>query len=72
MDLVELEAWCLMKQQIIHLIYHYSHQFQCQPLSRQVIDAVIQYLSVGAPVWNTNLRILIIQLALSIHLAGHQ
>ncbi len=66
MDLVEHKAWCSLKQQIIHLIYHHSHQFQHQPLSRQVIDAVIQYLSVGAPVWNANLCILIIQLALNL------
>ena len=32
---------------------------------------MIQYLSIGALVWNANLRILIIRLALSIHLAGH-
>ncbi len=55
MDLVEHEAWCFMKQQTVRLIYHYSHQYQLQPLSRQVINVVIQYLSMGAPIWNTNL-----------------
>ncbi len=70
MDLVEHEAWCFLKQQIVRLIYHFSNQLQLQPLSRPVIDGVIQYLSIGAPVWNANLRILIIRLALSIHLAG--
>ncbi len=70
MDLVEHEAWCFLKQQIMRLIHFYSHQLQLQPLSGPVIDGVIQYLSMGAPVWNANLRILIICLALSIHLAG--
>ncbi len=72
MDLVEYEAFSFFKQQIVRLICHYSSQLGLQPLSRPVVDSLVQYLSVVVPVRNANLRILVIRLAFSIHLAEHQ
>ncbi len=43
-----------------------------QPLSRPVIDAVVQYNCEGAPAWNFSLRTMAIRLALSMYLAQHQ
>ena len=71
MDVVELEAWSFLKQQILRRIYFVSAQMGMQPLSRPVIDNVVAYFSAGSPVWNASLRTMVVRLALGIHLA-HQ
>ncbi len=53
-------------------IYWESQRLGLQPLSAQVIDAVVQYYCTGAPVWNFCLRTVVIRLAFSIHLAHYQ
>ncbi len=50
--LIKYEAWCFMKQQIIWLIYHYSHQFQLQPVSRQCTGVGIDFSTSDASVQN--------------------
>ncbi len=52
MDNVELECWDFVKQQIQRKIYFYSTQLGLQPLSTQVIDAVVNYFLAGSPVYN--------------------
>ncbi len=52
MDHIELECWNFLRQQIQRKIYFFSIQFGVQPLSLQVIDAVVNYFSAGSPVYN--------------------
>ncbi len=72
MDTVELECWNFLKQQIQRKIYFYSTQFGLQPLSNQVIDAIVNYFSAGAPVYNHSFQTMVVRLALGIHLAHYQ
>ncbi len=72
MDVVELETWSFLKQQILRKIYFFGAQMGLQPLSRQVIDAVVQFYCAGSPVWNYSLRTMVVRLALGIHLAQFQ
>ncbi len=43
-----------------------------QPLSRQVIDAVVNFYCAGSLVWNVCLCTMVIRLAFSIHIAPYQ
>ncbi len=43
-----------------------------QPLSNQVIDAVVNFYSAGAPVYNHSLCTMAVHLVLGIHLARYQ
>ena len=72
MDVVEIEAWSFLTQQILRKIYFFSAQMGLQPLSRQVIDAVVNYYCAGSPVWNVCLCTMVIRLAFSIHVAPYQ
>ncbi len=72
MDTVEVESWSFIRQQIVRKIYFYSHQIGMQPLSTQVVDAVVNFYSVGAPFYNHSFRTLVIRMALAIHLAWFQ
>ncbi len=60
MDVVELEAWSFLKQEIVRRIYFVSTCMGLQPLSRPVIDNVMAYFSAGSPVWNVCLRTMVI------------
>ncbi len=71
MDNVEHECWNFLKQQIQCKILFYSNQYGLQPLSLQVIDAVVNYFSAGSLVYNHSFRMVVIRLALDIHLAHH-
>ncbi len=44
MDTVEVEAWSFIRQQILRKIYFYSSQMGLQPLSNQVVDAIVVYM----------------------------
>ena len=72
MDVVELEAWSFLKQQIVRRIYFVSTHMGLQPLSRPVIDNVVAYFCAGSPVWNVCLRTMVIRLAFNIHIAPYQ
>ena len=72
MDVVEIEAWSFLKQQILRRIYFVSAQMGLQPLSRPVIDDVVSYFCGGSPVWNVCLRTMVVRLAFSIHIAPYQ
>ncbi len=65
-DTVEIQSF--LKQQILR-IYYKSSILGLQPLSLGVVDAVVQFYSVGAPVRNHSFHTLVIWLALSIHVA---
>ncbi len=71
MDNVEYKCWNCLKQQIQCKILLYSNQYGLQPLSLQVIDAVVNYFSAGSPVYNHSFKTVVIRLALGIHLAHH-
>ncbi len=60
MDVVELETWSFLKQQILRRIYFVSAQMEMQPLSRPVIDNVVGYFCAGSPVWNACLRTMVV------------
>ena len=68
MDTVEVESWSFIRQQIVCKIYFFSHQMGVQPLSTQVVDAVVNFDSAGAPVYNHSFRTFVIRMALAIHL----
>ncbi len=72
MDVVELETWSFLKQQILQKIWFVSAQMGLQPLSRQVIDTVVQFYCAGLPTWNYSLHTMVVHLALGIHLAQFQ
>ncbi len=72
MDTVEVESWSFIRQQIVCKIYFFSHQMGMQPLSTQVVDAVVNFYSAGAPYYNHSFQTLVIQMALAIHLAQFQ
>ncbi len=72
MDVVEIEAWSFLKQQILRRIYFVSAQMGLQPLSRPVIDDVVSYFCAGSPVWNVCLHTMVVRLAFSIHIAPYQ
>ncbi len=72
MDVVELEAWNFLKQQIVRRIYFVSTRMGLQPLSTPVIDNVVAYFSIGSPVSNICLRMMVIRLAFNIHVAPYQ
>ncbi len=72
MDVIEIESWSYIKQQIVRKIYQFSQQMGMQPLSTQVVDAVVNFYSAGAPMYNHSLRTLVIRMALAIHLARFQ
>ncbi len=60
MDHIELECWNFVKQQIQRKIYFYSTQFGVQPLSLQVINAVMNYFLAGSPVYNHSFQTVVI------------
>ncbi len=72
MDVVELKTWSFLKQQILRKVWFFSEQMGLQPLSRQVIDAVVQFYCAGSLTWNFSLRTMVVCLALDIHLAQFQ
>ncbi len=72
MDVVELETWSFLKQQIVRRIYFVSAHMGLQPLSRLVIDNVVAYFCAGSPVWNACLHTMVVQLAFNIHIAPYQ
>ncbi len=72
MDIVEVESWSFIRQQIVRKIYFYSHQMGLQPLSTQVIDAVVNFYMAGAPFYNHSFQTMVIRMALAIHLARFQ
>ncbi len=61
---VKIEAFSFL----LRRIYFESERLGMQPLSLAVVDAVVQYYSVGSPVWNHLFRTLMVCLALSIHI----
>ncbi len=71
-DVIEIECFSFLKQQIIRHIYFESNRLGLQPLSTAVVDAVVQYYCAGSPVWNFSLQTVVVRLALSIHLAPYQ
>ncbi len=72
MDMVELEAWSFLKQQIVRRIYFVCTRMGLQPLSKPVIDNVVAYFSAGSPVSNICLGTMVIRLAFNIHVAPYQ
>ncbi len=67
-NVIEIESFSFLKQQIISRIYWESERQELQPLSLGVIDAVVQHHHLGSPVWNYSFKTLVVQLAFSIHL----
>ncbi len=72
MDIVEVESWSFIRQQIVRKIYFFSHQIRMQPLSAQVVGAVVNFYSAVAPFYNHSFQTLVIRMALAIHLARFQ
>ncbi len=59
-DAVEIVCFSFLKQQIVRRIYWKSERLELQPLSGQVIDAVVQFYCAGSPVWNYSLFTVVI------------
>ncbi len=68
-DLVEVEALSYLKQEITRrliLVLHYQNR---SPLASSVIDQVIDWFAVFAPLRNQCFRTLVVRLALNVHLS---
>ncbi len=71
MDIVEIEAFSFLRQEISRQLIIVSRAQNRSPLAYSVINQVIDYFSVYTPVNNQCFHILVIRLALNVHLAQH-
>ncbi len=71
MDVIEIEAFSFLRQEISRRLITVSRAQNRSPLAYSMINQVIDYFSVYAPVNNQCFHILVICLALNIHLAQH-
>ena len=69
MDLVELEAFSFLRQEIMRRIIFEADLQHRSPLLRGVIDHVINQFSYLAPVANQCFRTLVIRLAFNVYLS---
>ena len=70
-DLIEVEALSFLKQEITQQLIIVSHIQNRSPLAACMIDQVIDYFAVFAPVRNQCFRTLVIRLVMNVHLS-HQ
>ncbi len=68
MDLVKVEAFSFLRQEIAHRIIFEADRQHRSPLSRGVIDHVINQFGYLAPVANQCFRILVIRIAFYVYL----
>ncbi len=68
-DLVEVEALSFLKQEITQRLIIVAHIQNRSPLTAGMIDQVIDYFAVFAPIRNQCFRTLVIRLALNVHLS---
>ncbi len=71
MDVVEIEAFCFLRQEISWRLIIVSRAQNRSPLAYSVINQIIDYFSVFTPVRNQSFQILVIHLALNVHLVQH-
>ncbi len=72
MDVIKIESFSFIKQQIVRHL-HWESEYQNQAVSSQgVKNAVVQYFSSLLPVWNYSFQTLVVWLAVSIHVAQQQ
>ncbi len=69
MDVVKIEAFSFIRQEITHRLIIVSRSQNQSPLVRSVINTVIDYFSVFAPVENQSFRTLVICLAFNVYLS---
>ncbi len=67
-DLIEVEVLSYLKQEITRrlIVSHYQNR---SPLASSVIDQVIDWFVVFAPLRNQCFRTLVVRLALNVHLS---
>ncbi len=70
-NLVELEAFSFLRQEITRRLIVVSRALNRSPLAYVVINQVIDHFSVFAPIQNQCFQILVIRLALQVHLSQH-
>ncbi len=70
-DLVEVEAFSFLRQEITRWLIIVSCALDQSPLAYVVINQVIDHFSIFAPMQNQCFRILVIRLALQVHLSQH-
>ncbi len=69
MDLVEVESFSFLRQEIARGIIFESDRQNQSPLSRGVIDHMINQFSYLAPVANQCFRTLVIRIAFNVYLS---
>ncbi len=69
MDVVEVEAFSFLRQEITRHLIIVSRAQNRSPLASSVIDSVIDHFGVFTPVRNQSFRTLVIRLALNVHLS---
>ncbi len=68
-DVVEIEAFSFLKQEISRRLILVSRALDQSPLAYVVINQVIDHFAQLVPVRNQCFRILVIRLALQVHLS---
>ncbi len=68
-DIIELEAWSYIQQEITHRLIAEAHVCGVSPSSQVVVNTVIQSFSALAPSANQCFRTVVVQSALNAHLS---
>ena len=68
MDLVDIEAWSFIRQEITH---HLIQESRLQGHSKSVVDAMVQQFSVFAPTQNQCFQTAVLRCVPNIHMSQH-
>ncbi len=69
MDLIELEAWLHLKQEITCRLMVKSVHWGCSPLARVALDTVIAQLARLAPIQSQCFQTVVVHCTLNVHIS---
>ncbi len=69
MDLIELEAWLHLKQEITQRLIVESVHWGCSPLARVVLDTVIAQFARLAPIQSQCFQTIVVHCAMNVHIS---